>query len=151
MTDYFKRLYTYNQWANEAILEKIKLNSPQIPEKALSLFSHTITAQRIWYSRVAGKEVEVADLFEAYTLPHLEQQIHESNNEWLTLIENGINYIDTISYTNTKGDKFENVISDIMAHVVNHASYHRAQVNMLLRQSGIEPAVTDFITFARKN
>jgi uncharacterized damage-inducible protein DinB len=33
--------------------------------------------------------------------------------------------------------------------VVNHASYHRAQVAMLLRQIGLEPINTDFITYDR--
>jgi uncharacterized damage-inducible protein DinB len=150
MKDYFRRLYEYNNWANEAILEKFKLNSQQIPEKTLNLMSHTITAQRIWYSRIANKEVEVGGLFETYSLPYLEQISKVSTTEWLSLINASINYNEKISYTNTKGDKFENITSDIMAHVVNHASYHRGQVNMILRESGIEPANTDFIAYARK-
>ena len=37
----------------------------------------------------------------------------------------------------------------IMIHLVNHSSYHRAQIAMLLRQNGFEPVNTDFITYDR--
>jgi uncharacterized damage-inducible protein DinB len=36
-----------------------------------------------------------------------------------------------------------------MIHLVNHSSYHRAQIAMLLRQKGFEPINTDFITYDR--
>ena len=36
-----------------------------------------------------------------------------------------------------------------MIHLVNHSSYHRAQIAMLLRQKGMEPINTDFITYDR--
>jgi uncharacterized damage-inducible protein DinB len=37
----------------------------------------------------------------------------------------------------------------IMIHQVNHATYHRAQVAMLMRQQGYQPVNTDFITWDR--
>jgi uncharacterized damage-inducible protein DinB len=36
-----------------------------------------------------------------------------------------------------------------MIHLVNHASYHRAQIALLMRQQGHEPINTDFITYDR--
>ena len=36
-----------------------------------------------------------------------------------------------------------------MIHLVNHSSYHRAQIALLLRQKGYEPINTDFITYDR--
>ncbi len=39
----------------------------------------------------------------------------------------------------------------MVAHVVNHASYHRGQVTTLLRQLGAVPAQsTDMITYFRE-
>jgi len=40
-------------------------------------------------------------------------------------------------------------VESIMMHLVNHCSYHRAQVALLLRQKGFEPLNTDFITYDR--
>ncbi|MFM8742635.1 MAG: DinB family protein [Cytophagales bacterium] len=36
-----------------------------------------------------------------------------------------------------------------MIHLVNHGSYHRGQVAMLLRERGYEPFNTDLITYDR--
>jgi uncharacterized damage-inducible protein DinB len=36
-----------------------------------------------------------------------------------------------------------------MIHLVNHSTYHRAQIATLLRQGGLEPVNTDFITYDR--
>jgi uncharacterized damage-inducible protein DinB len=47
------------------------------------------------------------------------------------------------------GDSYTNNVEMIMIHLVNHSSYHRAQIAMLLRQKGLEPINTDFITYDR--
>ena len=52
------------------------------------------------------------------------------------------------SYTNTQGQPHEGVVADVLTHVVNHASYHRGQIAVLVREAGGRPAVTDFIFFA---
>jgi uncharacterized damage-inducible protein DinB len=36
-----------------------------------------------------------------------------------------------------------------MAHLVNHGTYHRGQVAVLLREKGYDPVNTDFITYDR--
>jgi uncharacterized damage-inducible protein DinB len=40
-------------------------------------------------------------------------------------------------------------VEQIMIHLVNHSSYHRGQIAMLLRQNGFEPVNTDYITYDR--
>jgi uncharacterized damage-inducible protein DinB len=47
------------------------------------------------------------------------------------------------------GKYFENNVQQIMIHLVNHGTYHRGQVAMLLRQKGFEPVNTDYITYDR--
>jgi uncharacterized damage-inducible protein DinB len=54
-----------------------------------------------------------------------------------------------MTYKNYVGDLYTNNVEMIMIHLVNHSSYHRAQVAMLLRQKGFEPINTDFITYDR--
>lgn len=38
-------------------------------------------------------------------------------------------------------------LAHLMQHLVNHSTYHRGQVAVLLRQLGAEPAATDFSRF----
>jgi uncharacterized damage-inducible protein DinB len=54
-----------------------------------------------------------------------------------------------ISYQNTKGEAYQNTIKDIMFHIINHSSYHRGQVMMLVRNAGLEPIPTDYILTKR--
>ncbi|MDO8549036.1 MAG: DinB family protein [Ignavibacteria bacterium] len=54
-----------------------------------------------------------------------------------------------IKYRNTKGDEYQNRLSDIITHVINHSSYHRGQIALLVRNAGGIPAVTDYIAYRR--
>jgi len=49
-----------------------------------------------------------------------------------------------------EGEKLANNIKDIVVHVINHSTYHRAQIALLVRQSGGEPAKTDYIVYQRE-
>ena len=52
--------------------------------------------------------------------------------------------------TNSKGETFSNKIKDILFHIINHSTYHRAQIATDLKQNGIEPINTDYIFYKRK-
>jgi uncharacterized damage-inducible protein DinB len=55
-----------------------------------------------------------------------------------------------ISYRNLAGVPGESALWEMLAHVVNHATYHRGQVTTLLRSLGAAPpASTDLIAFYR--
>ena len=41
-------------------------------------------------------------------------------------------------------------MADILTHVTMHGAYHRAQIAAAVRESGGEPAYTDFIHAARQ-
>jgi len=46
-----------------------------------------------------------------------------------------------------KGETWTYALWRILAHVVNHSSYHRGQVATLLRQLGATPSSTDLLLF----
>jgi uncharacterized damage-inducible protein DinB len=56
---------------------------------------------------------------------------------------------EVISYTNTQGEAFQTTVEDILIHVFNHGTYHRAQVARDLRQHALTPVNTDYITYVR--
>jgi uncharacterized damage-inducible protein DinB len=55
-----------------------------------------------------------------------------------------------ITYHNFKGENFNNKVSGIIKHVVNHGSFHRGQVVTILRTLGINTIPsTDYIQWLR--
>ena len=53
--------------------------------------------------------------------------------------------VSTLKYTNSKGQKFNKNMGDLLLHVFNHQTHHRGQVSTLLYQAGIDIGVTDMV------
>jgi len=53
-------------------------------------------------------------------------------------------------YTSYEGKRFRNSIGDILTQLFGHSWYHRGQIAALVRSLGGEPAVTDFVYWARE-
>jgi uncharacterized damage-inducible protein DinB len=77
--------------------------------------------------------------------------VDESNAHWIKYLDNY--KVDTleevIHYQNSKKESFENRLVDIVAHVINHSTHHRAQVSLKLRQLDIVPPPLDYVLFKR--
>lgn len=148
MKKYFQKLYQYNGWADQRVLECLK--TQKISDvKILSLMGHVMAAQMLWLHRIKNLLPPAVALWGNYSLDELMALHEKTKKEWLTYIEREENFDRDLHYTNYTGSLFTNSVEIIMIHVVNHSTYHRAQVAMLLRQGGMEPVNTDFITYDR--
>ena len=148
MKEYFLKLYQYNAWSNKRVLgciERQQVND----EKILSLMGHIVAAQFLWLHRIKGLPAPDVKLWGNYSLDQLKTMAQDAGEKWLSFVESQDNFNRELSYTNYVGDPYTNNVETIMIHLVNHSSYHRAQVAMLLRQKGFEPINTDFITYDR--
>ena len=151
MNAYFTRLYAYNEWANLQLLDLLQPHPAQLTEEIFIALSHYLAAQEIWISRIQGRPANVKGVWEIYDLPTCEKLAADTAAAWNSYVPTMTteDYYRKIAYKNTKGDYYETPVIDIMAHCVNHATYHRAQIARLLRQAGVIPINTDFITYAR--
>ena len=55
----------------------------------------------------------------------------------------------TIAYVNSKGQRWDSPIEDVLVHVLMHGAYHRGQIASALREAGVTPPYTDYIHAAR--
>jgi uncharacterized damage-inducible protein DinB len=150
MKEYFLKLYRYNEWANQSYLD-LFLSNEIIPEKVQLLASHVIAAQRNWLDRVKEIKREPLPIWQKLEWNALQQLSKENTERWLSYLENADDdeFNRIVSYHNMQGLPYNTSVMDITAHVANHATYHRAQFAWLLREAGIKPPNTDFITYTR--
>lgn len=148
MKRYFLKLYQYNAWANKRVLNTL-LRQQVRDEKILSLMGHIVAAQFLWLHRIKGLPPADVKLWGTYELSQLADMAEKAGTEWLAFVENTDDFNREMTYRNYTGDPYTNNVEMVMIHLVNHSSYHRAQIAMLLRQKGLEPINTDFITYDR--
>jgi uncharacterized damage-inducible protein DinB len=148
MKSYFLKLYQYNYWSNKRVLNKIKEQNVS-DEKILTIMGHIVAAQFLWLHRIKGLPPAQVKLWGEYTLDQLFDMAENIGNQWLEFVESTEDFNRELTYNNYVGDPYINNVETIMIHLVNHSSYHRAQIAMLLRQKGFEPINTDFITYDR--
>jgi uncharacterized damage-inducible protein DinB len=144
---FFKELFEYNHHFNQELSGLFVEKRNIISERSVKLFSHILSAHHIWNSRIAGKQ----STFGVWDIHPIEQfsEIDDKNFSETVLALNHVDLGSIILYKTTKGQAFENKISDILFHVINHSTYHRGQIAADFRQTGTEPLSTDYIFYKR--
>jgi len=150
MKKYFLDLFEYNNWANDKIILKLQTVSCEFKEAdPLKILSHIISAQDTWFERVKGQTSYNIYLWEEYSVQEIEILSLTSYKEWKRFISKmeEKKFDEICSYKNSKGVEHLRSYQDIFQHVINHSTYHRGQINQILRINKIEPVVTDFIYY----
>lgn len=118
-------------------------------EKILTLMGHIVAAQFLWLHRIKGLPAPKVKLWGSYTFPQLLEMADDVGKQWIDFVQSTENFDRELTYRNYVNEPYTNNVETIMIHLVNHSSYHRAQIALLLRQKGYEPINTDFITYDR--
>jgi uncharacterized damage-inducible protein DinB len=150
MKDYFIRLFNYDRYANLLILETI--NKAGGANKPVHLMAHTLAAQQIWLSRCKGLPAPGGVLWPDWPADTFADIIDHNHKGWIEYLSSlaPADFDNMISYKTLKGDGFENKLCDILAHVINHGTHHRAQAGQHLLAGGADKLpVTDYIFYLR--
>lgn len=144
-------LVQYSAWANDRMLSTLQA-ADDVPGKTVELMSHLLRAQDIWYGRVQKSDHADVALWADDDLAACVERAEASIRRWQKLLEDrSAEALDqSIAYTNSKGTAYETSLRDIVRHVVNHGTHHRAQIALLLRQAEVAPPPTDYIFFLRE-
>lgn len=161
MKPYFIKLTRYNLWANRLITSFINeageaafdlTQSGSFPTIRETL-DHISGAEKIWLLRLQGTSLREWPSNES------EGALAERCARLTSVSEAFVNFTEgadegffneILSYQNLKGDAFAGNVADILAHVMNHSTFHRGQLVNLLRGAGFTNLKsTDLITFSR--
>lgn len=161
-------LYEYDRWANDRILRAASALTPEQFTRDLggsfrsigATLVHLIGGEWGWltYWKEPSHTPEfLSALWERHdTLFHPDafpnftaveskwKEVEKEQAEFVSLLtEEALETLLPIRTTQV-------TLAHLMQHLVNHSTYHRGQVAMMLRQLGAKPLPTDFTAFLRE-
>ena len=156
MTDVkqLRRLIAYNQWADEKILAAIDGMSGEELGTKLDAYvgsvannlRHTVGAQMVWLARWKGEPRPPLDHLgsgpwrDAYAVTHAALRAYVDS-----LSEADCGRV--VEYTDFKGVAREMPLGQLITHLVNHGTHHRAETGLLLERRGRSPGDMDYLYF----
>lgn len=147
MKEFLQQLFDYNYQSNKQLM-KFCSELDAIPEKTELLYSHILNAHHLWNCRIEGVSPKFG-VWDRHELGNWEE-IHEDNQRYTFSVLSGLeNFSKLVSYESTEGNSYTNTVQDILYHIVNHSTHHRAQIAVDLRNEGITPLELDYIKFRR--
>ena len=142
-----KELIKYTEVADLLYINAFKKAGIELKE-AEATFSHILNAQHIWIKRIKNEAQE----YQRFDIQKVEDfiKLHINNIIELDIIVSS-NLDFSVNYANSDGSEYKNTVNDILIHLVNHSTYHRAQVATQFRIHNILPPITDYISLKREN
>jgi uncharacterized damage-inducible protein DinB len=146
-TQDLQKILDYHVWATQQILSTIEKYSISLKD-VFQLLNHLLGAENIWLCRIEGRPLPQPVFPDFEIISEFRQGFDETSRKWQSLI-NTSKLEESLKYLDLKGTSYQSVISDIVFHVFNHATYHRGQISAKIRAAGFQLAATDFIVFSR--
>lgn len=150
MKNYFIKLFDYDISTNLRLIAL--LNKGERIEAGVRLMSHLLASQQVWLKRCEGTMTTKDAIWPEWPLEGLHKIAVVSHSNWINFIKSLTDYDfeKSIVYQNTKGISFTNQLDDILAHLINHGTHHRAQIGQQLKIASLSvlPA-TDYIFYRR--
>jgi uncharacterized damage-inducible protein DinB len=147
MKEYLIDTFLFNNHANKMMLEKIRL----LPDKkeAIRYFSHLINSQNKWLKRIeVYPDDPKMDWWKPeYELEQLEDLWNKSLEAWIGFLENKTEeeLFDVVKFIGFDGAHWSVALKDIALQLNYHSIHHRAQVQTIIRQQGLDPDFVDYI------
>ena len=146
LRDYFVRLFEYDHWANQFVMEAMAAIET-LPAKPLDRMSHLIVCQQLWLSRLTNDFEKPSDIFPHWTLAEANAGADAIFSRMAQLISELTDELlgQPFQYHSMEGGHFESLRSEILTQLSLHGSYHRGQIAVELNPLLDKPLTTDFI------
>lgn len=151
----------FNAWANGRLIDTVrplgdelfyrenKGSFPSIGKTTLHIWG----SQYIWYRRMHGESVKQAPMVaDPPSKEEILEGLSKSSHDFVTFIKS----VDAAllesryRYTNLRDEPCDDTYEETLYHIVNHGTYHRGQLILMLREVGITSLPgTDLIHYLR--
>lgn len=115
-------------------------------------FVHTMGAENVWYTRLVGNPQTMFDPAEYPTREAVRTRWDQVEADWRAYV-NGLQESDLLQEVRirtSKGQEFTHPILDVILHVCNHGTDHRAQIMAMLHTLGGSGLDQDYIFYLRE-
>ena len=163
MVERVRRWFEYEKDSHEKVLQALEAISKKkrgTPEyaKASGLLAHVTLARWLWLVRLGEAPADHAprreeDFFPGAVAPEeLRRRVAAMQAAWSAYLArlDDAALERVITYEAMDGGGFTNTVEEVLTQLFGHSWYHRGQIASAVRALGEEPAVTDFIYWARR-
>ena len=150
----FLRMFAYDYWANRECLNAMRVAGPVSPD-TLGRMAHILSAQKLWLERIQKHSQSLA-VWPRSTIEDCMALADEMSAAWRIYLNERESQLpsgsidDKVEYRNSRGEPWASRVEDVLMHVLFHSAYHRGQIALQIRGSGMTPAYTDFIHAVRQ-
>jgi uncharacterized damage-inducible protein DinB len=149
-----RRLVAYNQWANERILGAIDGMTAEELGRPVDAYigtleqnlRHILLATRIWLARWKATTPPTLKDPIAGPWPAAYASTHAEFRDFVGALTDA-SADRVIDYKDSRGQPFQMALSQLIVHVVNHGTHHRAETGMLLERLGRSPGDMDYVYY----
>ncbi len=169
--DTIRALFRYNSWANDQVFRAVSgarqdAFTRDIPPGEFSIrgtLTHIVWSEWIWLERWLGRtdlvfqpadfaHVPPALVFSPEDFPDVDRlrERWRGIDRDLSAFTRDLTpdrLMEVQAYRTVGGGSWSRPLWRLLCHAVNHSSYHRGQIAMMLRQFGHTPLPTDFVVF----
>lgn len=145
--EHLQAMFDFVRWGDQQMLAA----SRSVPDEAYykeqqisigsihKLLVHCMAAEWIWLSRWRGDSPTRLENHEDYPSRDVLMQrwplVHSAMTDFLGT-QSPKSLARDIQYRNTRGELFALPLADLMLHVIDHATYHRGQLNTMIKRAG---------------
>ena len=147
MKEYLIETFLFNDSMNKNMLRKI--NELADNTGCVRHFSHLINSQTKWMARISQdpKAGEMSWWEPVYPFEKLEERWNESVQAWINYLQSKTDeeIFKEIEFTGYDGARWKARLIDIALQLNYHSIHHRAQIQTIIRQQGLDPDFVDYI------
>jgi uncharacterized damage-inducible protein DinB len=147
--EHLRSLFVYNDWANRRFITTLK-ESPV--ENAQKILAHLLTTEAEYYRRLFGKDSFGFDFWPPLSLEQCGALARDNAQRYEKLLrgfdDEGLSQ--KVSYRTSEGVPYDNSFRELFTHVLMHSAIHRGNIVPIMRQSGFQPPLADYIIYLRE-
>ena len=147
--EHLRELFRYDDWANRRTIAALEEGSS---EKSLRILAHILITKQEYFGRLSGKDSTGFNFWPDLTIEECRQLSESISDNYAALFESDDESIlERIArYKTSEGIPYKNRYRELLTHVLLHASIHRGNIVLKMREEGREPPKIDYILYLRE-